>query len=57
MATNNVLTNPGIHARLEGLASFVARYGLVVVIAWIGALKFTAYEPRASSHWSPTAHC
>ena len=44
MATNNVLTNPGIHARLEGLASFVARYGLVVVIAWIGALKFTAYE-------------
>jgi len=44
VATNNVLTNPGIHARLEGLASFVARYGLVVVIAWIGALKFTAYE-------------
>ncbi len=24
--------------------SLAARYGLVVVIAWIGALKFTAYE-------------
>jgi reactive chlorine resistance protein C len=25
----------------------VVRYGLVVVIAWIGALKFTAYEAQA----------
>jgi uncharacterized membrane protein YkgB len=25
----------------------LARYGLVVVIAWIGALKFTAYEATA----------
>ncbi len=26
------------------LGALLARYGLVVVIAWIGALKFTAYE-------------
>jgi reactive chlorine resistance protein C len=25
----------------------LARYGLVIVIAWIGALKYTAYEATA----------
>lgn len=29
---------------LESVSGAVARYGLVVVIAWIGALKFTEYE-------------
>ncbi|WP_082690532.1 DUF417 family protein [Mycobacterium sp. M26] len=29
---------------LSRFGAFAARYGLVVVIAWIGALKFTAYE-------------
>jgi uncharacterized membrane protein YkgB len=28
----------------ERASAALARYGLVVVIAWIGALKFTAYE-------------
>ena len=30
--------------RLQGVGKFLLRYGLVLVIAWIGAMKFTAYE-------------
>lgn len=50
MVTNNALTTSPtypaspIYPAIETLASFVARYGLVVVLGWIGALKFTAYE-------------
>jgi uncharacterized membrane protein YkgB len=29
---------------LERVGATMARYGLVVVIAWIGALKFTEFE-------------
>lgn len=29
---------------LDSISGALARYGLVVVIAWIGALKFTEYE-------------
>ena len=39
MAQENSVSNP-----LERLGTFLLRYGLVVVIAWIGAMKFTAYE-------------
>ena len=28
----------------EKLGSFFIRYGLVLVLGWIGAMKFTAYE-------------
>ena len=31
---------------IDTIAPVVGRYGLVVVIAWIGALKFTAYEAQ-----------
>jgi uncharacterized membrane protein YkgB len=31
---------------LENVSAALARYGLVVVIAWIGALKFTEYEAK-----------
>jgi uncharacterized membrane protein YkgB len=31
---------------MDTIAPVVGRYGLVVVIAWIGALKFTAYEAQ-----------
>lgn len=31
-------------ARLEGLGGGLVRYGLAVVLLWIGAMKFTAYE-------------
>ena len=30
--------------RFEKLGEFFIRYGLVVVLGWIGAMKFTAYE-------------
>jgi uncharacterized membrane protein YkgB len=30
--------------RLQSVGELLLRYGLVLVIAWIGAMKFTAYE-------------
>jgi uncharacterized membrane protein YkgB len=35
--------NP-LSSRTEAVGRELARYGLVVVIAWIGLMKFTAYE-------------
>ena len=40
--TNRVL-------RLVGAAPLIARYGLVVVLAWFGAMKFTYYESHGVS--------
>lgn len=34
-------------AKLESLGLVVARYALVLVLVWIGAMKFTAYEAGA----------
>ena len=33
--------------RMQALGLFLTRYGLVTVFAWIGAMKFTAYEAQA----------
>jgi reactive chlorine resistance protein C len=33
------------------IAPLVARYGLVIVLAWFGAMKFTSYESHGISHW------
>ena len=33
------------------IAPLVARYGLVIVLAWFGAMKFTSYESQGISHW------
>ncbi|MBI3459628.1 DUF417 family protein [Candidatus Acetothermia bacterium] len=33
-----------IAAKLDTLGRFVTRYGLVIVLGWIGTLKFTGYE-------------
>ena len=33
-----------ISSRVEAVGRGLARYGLVVVVAWIGLMKFTAYE-------------
>lgn len=30
--------------RLKGIGTHVTRYGLVIVLLWIGGMKFTAYE-------------
>ena len=32
------------NSRIDAAAGLLARYGLVVVIGWIGALKFTSFE-------------
>jgi uncharacterized membrane protein YkgB len=37
-------TRPSSGSRLSGVAALIARYGLVVVIVWFGAMKFTHYE-------------
>jgi reactive chlorine resistance protein C len=37
------------HHQTAGVAAIVARYGLVIVIAWFGALKFTDYEAQGIS--------
>jgi reactive chlorine resistance protein C len=34
-------------AKLESIGLHIARYGLVLVLLWIGAMKFTAYEAGA----------
>src|SRR5258707_3817011 len=36
--------NQLLSARVEAVGRELARYGLVVVVAWIGLMKFTAYE-------------
>lgn len=33
-----------LHQRFEALGSSVMRYGLVLVLLWIGGMKFTEYE-------------
>ena len=38
-------------SRTTDIATLVARYGLVIVLAWFGAMKFTSYEAQGSSHW------
>lgn len=43
MTTNNSLMNR-TDTTLDTVAGLAARYGLVVVIAWFGGLKFMAYE-------------
>ena len=30
--------------RLKGIGTHISRYGLVIVLLWIGGMKFTAYE-------------
>ena len=37
------ITNNG-GLRLQKIGEFLIRYGLVLVLGWIGAMKFTAYE-------------
>jgi len=46
MATlmQNIHEQIGISSRVEAAGRELARYGLVVVVGWIGLMKFTAYE-------------
>jgi reactive chlorine resistance protein C len=38
-----------VHSRLTRPAGLAARYGLVIVLAWFGAMKFTYYEAQGIS--------
>jgi len=37
---------PGLSNTIRLAGEFLLRYGLVLVLAWIGAMKFTAYEAK-----------
>ncbi|MBA3892419.1 MAG: DUF417 family protein [Gemmatimonadales bacterium] len=39
--------NAELARTLVGLGEKIIRYGLVVILLWVGALKFTAYEAEA----------
>ena len=39
---------------IEDVGKEIVRWGLVVVLAWIGGMKFTAYEAMGIQHWSRT---
>ena len=49
-ATAIITDAPG-RFRTTAIAPLVARYGLVIVLAWFGAMKFTSYESHGISHW------
>src|SRR4051794_37088575 len=41
---DTVSEKSSLSSQVEAVGSGLARYGLVVVVAWIGLMKFTAYE-------------
>jgi uncharacterized membrane protein YkgB len=43
------MTSEELAERVEAAGRHVVRYGLVVVLAWIGGMKFTAYEAEGIS--------
>jgi len=49
--TTAMMTDGPGTSRTMRIAPLVARYGLVVVLAWFGAMKFTHYESQGISHW------
>ena len=42
-------------SQVEAVGRELTRYGLVVVVGWIGLMKFTAYEAEGFARLSPTA--
>lgn len=46
-----MMTDRPRKSRTTAIAPLVARYGLVIVLAWFGAMKFTYYESQGISHW------
>lgn len=43
-ATIESRSNLGL--QVEGFGKLIVRYGLVLILVWIGAMKFTAYEAQ-----------
>jgi uncharacterized membrane protein YkgB len=46
-----MITNAPRTSRTTAIAPLIARYGLVIVLVWFGAMKFTYYESHGISHW------
>jgi uncharacterized membrane protein YkgB len=46
MAAGLRVKGKAVVRRIDKISTFVLRYGLVLVIFWIGCLKFTAYESK-----------
>ncbi|OBK14426.1 hypothetical protein A5636_08545 [Mycobacterium asiaticum] len=46
-----MMTDRPVRSRASGIAPLIARYGLAIVLAWFGAMKFTHYESQGVSHW------
>jgi uncharacterized membrane protein YkgB len=49
--TTGMITDELRSSRTTAIAALVARYGLAIVLAWFGAMKFTHYESQGISHW------
>jgi uncharacterized membrane protein YkgB len=49
--TTGIMADELRSSRTSALAALVARYGLVIVLAWFGAMKFTSCESHGISHW------
>ena len=47
MATFHLAHPTSTALRLERVGAAVIRYGLALILVWIGALKFAAYEATA----------
>jgi len=44
LTQDSALEQSAVSSRVEAAGRELARYGLVVVVGWIGLMKFTAYE-------------
>jgi len=44
ISTQTRSSEDGWGLRIERFGAIVLRYGLVIILVWVGALKFTAYE-------------
>lgn len=43
-STTRTMPHAGANIAIQAVGAHLVRYGLVLVLAWIGAMKFTAYE-------------
>ena len=58
--TTGIMADELRSSRMTDIAALIARYGLVIVLAWFGAMKCTHYESLGISHWvanSPLLSC
>ena len=44
MSLEDKLERNELSSRIENIGALLLRYGLVLVLGWIGAMKFTVYE-------------